>query len=110
MVEEKRAYDNSRRRQRAILTSALRALEQGEPEEREKLPRRLRNVRKRRAKIPSDMRCPKCNELTTASKSWVVGAALKVGEPAQCKRCWAKHLEAQRQTASQQETADGRQA
>ena len=99
MTEEKRQYDNTKRQQRAILSSALRALEQGEPEEKERVPRRVRNFRKRRAKFPPDMRCPVCKQVTLASKSWVVGAALRVGAQVQCKRCWAARLAQQRESS-----------
>ena len=89
---EKRAYDNTRRQQRAILLSALRSLGKDEEEEQERVPRRVRNFRKRRAKLPADMRCPVCGEVTTASKSWVVGAALRAEQPVQCKSCWSARL------------------
>lgn len=86
---EKRAYDNSRRRQAAILRAAARALEEPEKEPEEKLPRRQLGKMKRRAKIPKDLKCPTCSNVTLASKSWVVGAALKRGLQPECKSCWA---------------------
>lgn len=96
--DEKRAYDNSRREQLALLRSAARALDDPPPEERERLPRRVRQYRKRRSKLPDDMRCPMCNEVTTASKSWVVGAAIKRGLKPQCKRCWARLIKQEEQS------------
>lgn len=95
----KRAYDNSLRKQRAILRSAVRALESPPPETKERVPRRVRNYRKRAAKLPADRKCPSCGEVTIASKSWVVGAAAKRGLSPQCKRCWAELLKKEKSDA-----------
>lgn len=89
---EKRAYDNTRRRQAAILRAAQRALENPPKEPKEREPRRERNPAKRRAAIPADRRCTTCGDITLASKSWVVGAALRRGLKPCCKACWSAML------------------
>lgn len=51
------------------------------------LPRRERRQRNRRKLIPSDWRCPRCNETVVVSRSWVIKENF-IG----CLSCYRAHV------------------
>lgn len=91
-MTDKRAYDNTRRKQAQILRAMQRALTEEPPDAREPKGRRRLRRDQRFEKIPRNLVCPKCGVRNTTSKSWVVGKALTRGLPVQCKTCWTALL------------------